>query len=162
MYESINKDTEEEERFSAHIEAFGHKMRAKVEAVSERESKLMHPIVYPRVGSAWLAQAKAQPVRVSSDNVCCEDPCRLAHRIGEADIDIRNKGKTRQGVPTQGVARRRQVSVQQGLSDQRLLSEQRGPAAAGGRAQVYGPSHAPPPTRGPAQAQNRAEPPLLR
>ena len=152
VYESINKDTEEEERFSAHIEAFGHKMRAKVETVSVRISRLMSILVHPRAGPAWPAQAEAKSVCVLSDNICCKDPCRPTYRACKVDIDPRNKGETRNRLSPLGATGRRKVSVQQGLSDQWLLLEQRGPAVAGDRAQVHGACHASPSTRGSTQA----------
>ena len=55
VYESINKDTEEEERFSAHIEAFGHKMRAKVETVSDNLLMLI----------SCLSSSKSRPYQAS-------------------------------------------------------------------------------------------------
>ncbi len=38
VYENITQNTEEEERFSAHIEAFGHKMRQKIEAFIQEQA----------------------------------------------------------------------------------------------------------------------------
>ena len=104
VYESItnskNPVEEEEERFSAHIEAFGHKMRAKVETVSSNVLRLILILVHPRASLARLAQAKAQPIRISSDYLSSEDPRRPTHRTCQTDPDTRNKRETRQRVPT--------------------------------------------------------------